>query len=68
MHLAIEDPIEMPEQMKFIERIGACTVFDRKYWTHVRPGGVCKAVYGYCGRTCGLHVDDGSVLHSCTTD
>ena len=26
VHLAIEDPIEMPEQMKFIERIGACTV------------------------------------------
>ena len=26
VHLAIEDPIEMPEQMNFIERIGACTV------------------------------------------
>lgn len=26
VHLAIEDPMEMPEQMKFVERIGACTV------------------------------------------
>lgn len=26
VHLAIEDPIEMPEQMKFVERIGSCTV------------------------------------------
>ena len=26
VHLEIEDPVEMPEQMKFVEKIGACTV------------------------------------------
>ena len=26
VHLSIKDPMEMPDQMKFIERIGSCTV------------------------------------------